>query len=122
MTVIAKIIAAIQKHGPMTSAQLTDKLPTIDYLSTALSQGARKGQLKRTGAFRKTMYAIGNGKPSTSAPPQDRKPPKKGKNAKRARKTNGALPRAAAPPLDFLAAITSDHRAVLIRDGAVVMA
>ncbi|TAK45228.1 MAG: hypothetical protein EPO27_10435 [Betaproteobacteria bacterium] len=115
MATIDKIIAAINTHGAMTSAQLVEKLPAVDHLHTYLSQYTRRGRLAKKGYGKTAVYSVGTGKPAGSAPPQRRKTKKKAERAKstavpaKKARVNGSE--------QFVAAITHDRRLLIVDDG-----
>lgn len=66
-TTTDKIIAAIRKHGPMTSAQLRDHVKDQN-ATTICGQLARKGKLvKLGGGYRTTIYGVDGQKPPAGA-------------------------------------------------------
>jgi DNA-binding Lrp family transcriptional regulator len=105
-----QILAALKKLGPSSPTAIGDSVgmepSAVGYhLRTRL----QKGELKAQGTSNNRRYALPEQKFSADTPPQ------KGKPAAR-KPAAAAKPR---PAGDFIAAITFDHRAVLIEDGTV---
>lgn len=69
MATIDKIIAAINTHGAMTSAQLVERLPAVNHLHTYLSQYTRRGRLEKKGYGKDAVYSVGTGRAPKTAPP-----------------------------------------------------
>lgn len=83
MTTASKILNALEKHGPMSTAQLREHV-NYPYLSTVASQLARKGKIKKLGgADRGAIYGLEGQKAPDGAPAA----PKRTAGAKPVRKT-----------------------------------
>lgn len=68
MSTTDKILKALEKHGPMTTAQLREHVD-YQFLSTVTGQLARKGRIKKLGgADRGTIYGLEGQKASEGAP------------------------------------------------------